>query len=199
MTIFVSPRAAAPRIDGTGDSPESPSSARPQHGDAFRALFREQVSHVWRSLRALGVREADVADASQQVFMVLDRNLARWDRGAPLRAYMYGICLRVASDYRRRAHQRHESLCASPPEMPSGASTPEDDLARRRDLETLDAALNELPAAQREVFVLYEIEELDMSDVAQAVGCPLFTAYSRLRAARKAVAARMNARRAPCR
>ena len=101
----------------------------------------------------------------------------------------------MASDHRRRAHRRHERLFASPPDVPSGAASPEDQLARQRELEFLDATLNDLPAPQREVFVLFEMEELDMNEVAQAVGCPLFTAYSRLRAARKAVAARLEARR----
>lgn len=188
---YVSPRAAAPRTDDVrGPGPGSSSAGS---DDAFRALFRAHLGHVWRSLRALGVHEADVADASQQVFLVLNANLARWNRVASLRAFLYGICLRVASDYRRRAHRRHERLFASPPDVASGGLSPEDQVDRRRELVRLDAALNELPAPQREVFVLFEMEELDMSEVAQAVGCPLFTAYSRLRAARKAIAARLEA------
>jgi RNA polymerase sigma-70 factor (ECF subfamily) len=188
---FVSPRAAAPRTDETGDPGPSGSSAGSD--EAFRALFRGHLGHVWRSLRALGVHEADVADASQQVFLVLNANLARWNRVASPRALVYGICLRVASDYRRRAHRRYERLFASPPDVASGGPSPEDQVDRRRELVRLDAALNELPPLQREVFVLFEMEELDMSEVAQAVGCPLFTAYSRLRAARKAIAARLGA------
>jgi len=183
----VNPRAA-PRLDA-GTPPAS--------GDAgadFQRLFRTHLGHVWRSLRALGVGDADVADASQQVFLVLHGHLDRWDRRASLRAFMYGICLRVASDYRRRAHRRHEQLFASPPDVPSGAASPEDDVDHRRALVFLDQALNALPAAQREVFVLFEIEELDMSEIAAVVGCPLFTAYSRLRAARKALGARMDER-----
>jgi RNA polymerase sigma-70 factor, ECF subfamily len=191
----VSPRAAAPRTaEPTGLESDGSSSGT---DEGFRALFRAHLGHVWRSLRALGVHEADVADASQQVFMVLNANLPRWNRITSLRAFMYGICLRVASDYRRRAHRRHECLFASPPEVASSEPSPEDQVAWRRELVRLDAALNELPAPQREVFVLFEMEELDMSEVAQAVGCPLFTAYSRLRAARKAIGARMDARSTP--
>jgi RNA polymerase sigma-70 factor (ECF subfamily) len=185
----VNPRAAL-RTDAG-----SPASPRPAEADAeFRELFRAHFSHVWRSLRALGVGEADTGDACQQVFLVLHSRLDRWDRSASLRAYVYGICLRVASDYRRRAHRRHEQLFATPPDVASDAVSPEVDMDRRRELAFLDRALNALPARQREVFVLFEIEELDMSEIAAAVGCPLFTAYSRLRAARKAIAARMDER-----
>ncbi len=49
----------------------------------------------------------------------------------------------------------------------------------------LIVALEQLDDAKREVFVLYEIEELEMKDVVALVGCPLQTGYSRLRAARK--------------
>jgi RNA polymerase sigma-70 factor (ECF subfamily) len=185
----VSLRSAAPRAAAPA-SPEAGVGAF-TGDEPFQALFQAQVGHVWRSLRALGVQGADVADASQQVFIVLHANLARWDRACTLRAYMYGICLRVASDHRRKAHRRRERLFASPPETVSGATSPEDDVVHRQELRFLDDALGELPAAQREVFVLFEIEELDMTEVAQAVGCPLFTAYSRLRGARKAIGARM--------
>jgi len=44
-----------------------------------------------------------------------------------------------------------------------------------------------LDTGKREVFVLYELEELPMGEVAKIVDCPLQTAYSRLHAARKAV------------
>jgi len=185
----VNPRAALRTDDG---SPAAPRLADAD-GD-FRQLFRTHFGHVWRSLRALGVAEADTSDACQQVFLVLHGRLDRWDRSASLRAFVYGICLRVASDYRRRAHRRHEQLVATPPDVATNLASPEADLDRRRDLAFLDRALHTLPERQREVFVLFEIEELDMSEIAAAVGCPLFTAYSRLRAARKTIAARMNER-----
>lgn len=190
---FVAPRATASRADSGQHASAVLDTAR----DDFRALFREHVAHVWRSLRALGVREADVPDASQQVFLVLNAKLARWDRSGSMRALMYGICLRVASDYRRRAHRRHERLFATPPEVTSPAASPEEHAARQHELALLDQALGQLPEAQRDVFVLFEIEELDMNEIAQAIGCPLFTAYSRLRAARKAIQAQMGGRSAP--
>src|SRR5262249_25707413 len=111
---------------------------------------------------------------------------ARWDRKSSLRSFMYGICLRVASDYRRRAHHRRE-LPSELPDVAAAGSTPEETAASRQELRLLEAALNQLPPVQRDVFILFEIEELDMIEIAQAVGCPLFTAYSRLRAARKTI------------
>ena len=154
---------------------------------AFREVFDAHSAFVWRSLLGLGVRDADVADASQQVFVVLHGKLDRLAPGCALRTFVYGICLRVASDLRQRAHVRREQLHAQPVEQ-STRLTPEDSLSHREALRRLEDALEQLDPAQREVFVLYEIEDLPMIEVARAVGCPLQTAYSRLHAARRVVA-----------
>jgi len=155
----------------------------------FREVFDQHARYVWRSLLGLGVQERDVADASQQVFLVVHDRLAsdQVPAGA-LRTFVYGVCLRVASDFRRRAHRRHERLFADPPET---SQPPQQERAawHRQALAQLDAVLAGLPAPQREAFVLYEIEELSMNEVAGALGCPLQTAYSRLHAARRAVMA----------
>ncbi len=174
-------------------SPVAPPPSADADGDGFRAFFDANVGLVWRSLLGLGVASADAADASQQVFVVLHSKLARWDRQGSLRAFMYGICLRVASDYRRRAHRQRERLVSEVPEVASVGLTPEEAAASRQELRMLEGALNQLPPAQREVFILFEIEELDMTEVAQAVGCPLFTAYSRLRAARRTIGVHLRA------
>jgi RNA polymerase sigma-70 factor, ECF subfamily len=153
----------------------------------FREIFEANARFVWRSLLGLGVGENDVADASQQVFVTLSKKLAQLDPGCSVRTFLYGICLRVAADFRNRAHLRREHLCAVLPESPATA-TQEGLLSRREALRRLRQALDQIEPAQREVFVLFEIEELAMTEVAQAVGCPLQTAYSRLHAARRAIA-----------
>ena len=156
---------------------------------SFREVFDKHARYVWRSLLGLGVRERDVADASQQVFLVVhDRLAADQVAAGALRTFVYGVCLRVASDFRRRAHRRHERLFADPPE-PSQPPDQERATWHRQALAQLDAVLAGLPAPQREAFVLYEIEELSMNEVASALGCPLQTAYSRLHAARRVVMA----------
>jgi RNA polymerase sigma-70 factor (ECF subfamily) len=169
-----------PRISDGAKPPE------PGVEPTFRKVFDDHARFIWRSLLGLGVAEADVPDASQQVFVVLHDRLGDLAEGCPLRTFVYGICLRVASDFRRRAHRRRERLCAEPPERTTEA-TPEGRAADREALAALEAALDRLPPPQREVFVLYEIEELPMDEIARALGCPLQTAYSRLRVARSTV------------
>jgi RNA polymerase sigma-70 factor (ECF subfamily) len=169
-------------------SPPRPAADDPARapGVDLRKAFDDHARFVWRALLGFGVGQADVADASQQVFIVLHERLGDLDAGTSLRTFIYGICVRVASDFRRRAHRRREQLAADPPEQAS-TSSPEQQAASREALVALEAALEMLPPAQREVFVLYEIEELPMNEIAHALACPLQTAYSRLRLARRAV------------
>ncbi|HMJ14192.1 MAG TPA: sigma-70 family RNA polymerase sigma factor [Polyangiaceae bacterium] len=149
----------------------------------FRRIFDKHMPLAWRALRRLGVREADVADVCQEVFMVIHRRLDDFDRSLSMPSWIYGICVRVASEYRRRAPQRREVGADQLPELTSPPNQ-EEAAERRQARERLDHVLSQLDDARREVFILYEIEELPMREVAAAVGCPLQTAYSRLHAAR---------------
>jgi RNA polymerase sigma-70 factor (ECF subfamily) len=142
---------------------------------------------VWRVLGRLGVPSADVPDVCQEVLVTVCRRLPDFDaERASFRSWLYGICVRTASDHRRRLRARKEQPVDVLPELPLPASQDEE-LERRRARAYLEQVLEGLDEGKREVFVLYELEELPMVEVAHAVGCPLQTAYSRLHAARKAV------------
>jgi RNA polymerase sigma-70 factor (ECF subfamily) len=152
----------------------------------FEQVFQEHAPYVWRALRRLGVAEPDADDACQDVFIVVHRKLGTYHGGCSVRTWLYGICLRVASEHRRRPHRRREQVVEAVPEEIVDASQ-EDDLERRRALALLDGALDQLDDDKRAIFVLFELEQVPMAEVAEAVGCPLQTAYSRLYAARKIV------------
>src|SRR4029079_18148182 len=97
-------------------------------------------------------------------------------------------CARTASDYRRSGRVRREILTDAPPDAPHEGGQ-HDAVALLQALAEVQRILDELDDDKRSVFVLYEIEELTMAEVAEALGCPLQTAYSRLHAARKVVEA----------
>jgi len=158
-------------------------------------VFRREAPFVWRALRRLGVREADIEDVCQEVFVVVHRKLADFEGRSSLRTWIYGICARTASDYRRSARVRREIVTDAPPDAPADARQLEA-LALREARAKLDRILDQLDDDKRAVFVLYEIEELTMNEVAEALSCPLQTAYSRLHAARKVVEAGVEKERA---
>ena len=152
-------------------------------------IVREHGVFVWRTLRRLGVREADIDDVCQEVFVVVHRKLAEFEPRASIKSWLYGICIRSAAAHRRKAPVRREVPTESPEEGTAAHGGPEASLESREALQMLDRALDALDGDKREVFVLYEVEELPMSEVAQIVGCPLQTAYSRHSAARAHVVA----------
>jgi len=152
-------------------------------------VYRDHVPYVWRSLKHLGVQEADIEDVAHDVFLVVARKLDGFEERSSVKTWIYGICLRTAADYRGRAFRRREVLSG---EFPAAAqrATPapqERELAGKRERNRLIELLDQLSPEQREVFVLYEVEELAMREVAEVLSCPLQTAYSRLHAARRSL------------
>jgi RNA polymerase sigma-70 factor (ECF subfamily) len=152
------------------------------------AVVQQHAAYVWRTLRFMGVREADLEDACQEVFIVVCRKLESFEERSSIKTWLRGICLRKAAAYRRRAHVRNEVPVAEPQEV-SAPDCPEQSLKQRQQLAVLHRALDTLDDDKRAVFVLYEIEELSMKEVSEALGCALQTAYSRYHAAREQVTA----------
>jgi RNA polymerase sigma-70 factor (ECF subfamily) len=155
---------------------------------AFPRVFEENVSFVWRVLEHHGVRGSELEDATQEVFIVVARKLDDLDDGVSVRSWLYGIARRVASSQRRRAHVRREQLTDEPPASVDAARQ-HDDAERREALGLLQTVLERLPEEQRMAFVLREVEQLTIQEVADAMGCPLQTAYSRVRVAKDHVMA----------
>lgn len=161
---------------------------------SFEAIFDEYGDFAWRSLARQGVAERDLPDVCQEVFMVVHRQLPGFEGRSTLRTWLYGICRHVAANHRRRAVNRRELPSEQLPEPAPALEqepAPHAQLARRQALAMLQQALETLTEERREVFVLYEVEELPMREVAELLGCPINTAYSRLYAAREQVQAEL--------
>lgn len=147
-------------------------------------VFTEHGPYVFRTLRYLGVPERDLPDVVQETFVVVHRKLPEFEARSSVRTWLYRICRRTASDYRRKAHVRRESLREPAEEMGHATTQPANAIEARQ---LLLRALDTLDEEKREVFVLAEIEGLTMTEVVEVVGCPLQTGYSRLSAARQRV------------
>jgi RNA polymerase sigma-70 factor (ECF subfamily) len=156
------------------------------------AIFRDHGRYVWRCLRHLGVPDADADDVCQEVFITAQRKLSSFEGRSSLRTWLYGIALRVASDYRRSAYVRRERATAEPGE---GREQSVDVQPQTEARQALARLLAELDTERRDVIVLYEIEGFTMKEVAELVGCPLQTAYSRLYSARERLASAARARK----
>lgn len=181
----------------------SPTTAREEPTAAERArdvrgLFENHYGAIWRLLRRFGVPVAQLDDAAQEVFWVAARRFADIDPGRE-KAFLYGVALRVASNELRRSQVSVEltrPLGELTLELADLAPSPEESLEQRRALLLLDTALRQLPLELRSVLVLFELEGLEVSKIAEIEGIPLGTASSRLRRAREefsAIAKRLRA------
>src|SRR5262245_42017063 len=79
-----------------------PTVAPPRRGLNVSALYAEHGAFVFRALRRMGVPVNDVADATQQTFLVVHRQANEVRLETPVRAWLFGICVRVAKDWRGR-------------------------------------------------------------------------------------------------
>lgn len=151
------------------------------------AMVREHHAFVWRSVRRLGVREAEVDDVAQQVFVIAARRLGDIPPGGE-RAFLFGAAMRAAANARRSEARRREADpgAEGADEPPDPAPGPEELVAARRRRALLDTILEALPLDLRAVLVLFEVEEMSTSEIALLLGIPTGTVASRLRRAREA-------------
>jgi RNA polymerase sigma-70 factor (ECF subfamily) len=167
-----------------GVAPNAPAAATASFAEVYRAHFR----FVWRTLGRLGVREADLLDVTQNVFLVVHRQLAAFEGRSELTTWLFSICRLVVKDYLRSASIRLEVL-VDVGELSKRAGTSESPL-RRLDSEDLgrmlESVLDKLPEKLRVAFVLFELEEMSGEDIARLLDVPVGTVRSRLRLAREA-------------
>jgi RNA polymerase sigma-70 factor (ECF subfamily) len=150
----------------------------------WRELYELHFDFVWRSLRRLGVPLSGVDDAAHEVFLVAFRKLEAFEHRSSLKTWLFAIAWRVA----RRAQRARTGLRAqelSDELADEAALDPHERAARGEAVRLLYAALDELDPVKRSVFVMAELEQLSAPEIAETIGVPLNTVYSRLRAARK--------------
>jgi RNA polymerase sigma-70 factor (ECF subfamily) len=174
-------------------SPQAAARSGPPDDRSFARLFAEHAAVVARVLRRMGVPDADLEDVTQEVFVVVYQRWQEFRGDSSLRTWVYGIALRKAMSHRRRKHVR-DSLPLREEHLSSGAPGQQRALERGEQRQLLSTLLGKLDDKKREVFVLFELEQLSMADVSQVVGCDIKTAYSRLYAARSEVQAAVRRR-----
>lgn len=146
---------------------------------SFDVLFRKYFDAVWRVSRTL-VGPAMADDVTQEAFLLARRKLDTF-RGGSLRGWLYGITRNVARNALRGHGRRERRHRAAMQAVPDHATASWAEAQEAADL--MDRFLARLPVVQREAFFLKVIEEFTASEISEAVGVPVQTVYSRVRAA----------------
>jgi RNA polymerase sigma-70 factor, ECF subfamily len=167
------------RSEGAGE-PTSPAEAYPLY-----------FGLVFRNLRRLGVDEAVIEDAVQDVFVVVFRRWDEFAKRSSLRTWLFGIVVRVARDY-RRARRRHAArlrLAQQEAEILPPADSPHVDAELREATRLLHSVLDRLDEEQRTLVVLVDLEQIPTGEAAEILNLNPSTCRGKIAAARRAFAA----------
>ena len=149
------------------------------------ALYGEHAAFLSRVLIRLVGDGAHVDDLVQETFLVAHKKRAMFDGRSAPRTWLYGIAANLAMRHRRSRGRFARALGLFADEPVAYAASPDRDLERARAAKLVRGTLDRLPFKQREVFVLYELEELEGPQIAELLGIPQNTVWTRLHHARK--------------
>jgi RNA polymerase sigma-70 factor (ECF subfamily) len=167
----------------------------------FDDLYEELLPFVWRTARRMGVAPEAVEDVCQEVFVVVHRRLREYQGRSTIKTWVFGVLENVVRVHRRslaRKSRAHRSVAplVDPAELPDQHPRPEEQVALSQAEIVAQRIFDEMDETKRNVFVLAEIEELGLGEVAAALGIPRSTVVARLRAARVEFAAGIRRARA---
>ena len=164
------------------------------------AATQEFLAYVWPTLTrvaagVLGARHAELDDAVQQSMIALVRALPAFRGECHPAGYASRITLRVALRVRRNVKRdvtRREALGQLESDDDAGLATNDDALGSRR-RELLRELLEDLPEEQAEALTLRVVMGWSLEEVSRASGAPVNTVRSRVRLAKEALRARIEA------
>jgi RNA polymerase sigma-70 factor (ECF subfamily) len=154
----------------------------------WEEVYRANFKPVWRFLARLGVRPEHLEDVTHEVFLTAFRRLDSYDATRPVTPWLFGIAFRLGGDFKRLSFIRREQPAeesASEPVTETSGPLAEKAVAARQARAMLDEILESMDLEKRAVFVMHELDGLQVPEIARALDLPLATAYSRLRLARQ--------------
>jgi RNA polymerase sigma-70 factor (ECF subfamily) len=152
---------------------------------SFHDLCSRYFDFVWKCARAFGCKSDEIDDVVQDVFLVVQRRLADLKEERLARAWIYSITRRVVSSQRRQRRERDSRAASDVDSLTSPDRSPLAAAEHNGEVRVLATLLDALDERKREVFVLSEILEMSGREIAETIGVPMNTVYSRLRAARE--------------
>jgi len=151
-------------------------------------LYDRHADYVYQSLRRLGVPEVSLSDALQDVFVIVHRRLSEIDPSGSAKPWLFVVAMGVARNHRRtlrRKRPEREHSGVDPDLLGGRLEEPFERAAHAEGVALFYKLLESLDDDKRAVFVLAELEELTVPEIAETLSLNLNTAYARLRAARQ--------------
>jgi RNA polymerase sigma-70 factor (ECF subfamily) len=180
-----------PTLLATAREPPSAAPAEvPLRPWTFDAVYEAHFAFVWRTVRRLGIIDSAVDDVAQETFLVVHRRLPSFESKSSMKAWLFGIVTRVVADARRSLRRKpanlggHARSGEDVDTMADATMGPHETAAKTEAIRKLHALLDAMADERRQVFILAELEQMSVVEIAMAVGVNVNTVHSRLRAAR---------------
>lgn len=150
-----------------------------QRGDqsAFSELARQYQGPVYRLAFYRTRSQADAEDITQDVLIQALRSLHRLREADKFKPWLFSIATNRIRDFRRRGRFRSlfDSLLGGAGDDPqreeeAEPSGPQEELERRDFWKQVGGALDRLPHMEREVLVLRFFEQMEIKEIADALG-----------------------------
>jgi RNA polymerase sigma-70 factor (ECF subfamily) len=156
----------------------------------FDAVYESMVDYVWNAVCRMGVHGADADDLVQEVFVIVYRRLGEFEGRSQLKTWVFRIMVHVVQHYfRTNARRPGDRAAEKGTEIHALVATQEmgplGEIERLEARRVLDRLLSELDEAKRIVFVLAEVEQMTLAEIAEVVEANANTVGSRLRTARR--------------
>lgn len=156
----------------------------------FDSVYTRHFAFACRSLRLLGVEPNSLEDMAQDVFAIVSRRLPSFERNASVKTWIFAIVQRVAANHRRsRRRKPEEALALLSEAAASTQATPDAQWEAERAARVIQAFAAGLDDGRRALLVLGLLERVPAREIAESLGVPLFTVYSRVRSVRESLEA----------
>jgi RNA polymerase sigma-70 factor, ECF subfamily len=163
--------------------------------DAFAQVYDRYERQVFRyAYHILGNRD-DADDIKQETFVKAYQAIRSFRSESSLQTWLLKICGNLCRDKIKSWDRRKVTYDSTMREDEMGVSNPDESpqaIVERKELEnTIARALKGMPAPQREIIVLHEIEGLSYEEIAAVLGCTRTSIKLRLHRARKSLKERV--------
>lgn len=150
--------------------------------EAYRVLVERHEHSVFGFLHGMLQNASDVEDLAQEVFMAAFKHLSFFDaRRAKFSTWLLTIAHNRCCNHLKRRLPNFIDMN----DLTSGETSPDVAASNRETWDRLDIALNNMPLEQRTAFVLAEIQQLPLAEIAAVEGIPLGTVKSRISRAKE--------------
>ena len=160
-------------------------------GEAYQ-MHAPFIARVIEKLTGAGPH---VDDLLQETFIIAYKKRAQFEKRSALRTWLYGIAKNLCMHH-KRVLARFLNFKEKLQSLPNSVSqTPDQTLEVSRELQLAESVITSMSFKQREVFVVYELEEMEGPEIAELLEIPIGTVWTRLHKARQVFQSKIEKKR----